>query len=955
MKKLLLALAFIFGSTVFTSAQQATTCPTRPQSDDSNACATTSFVHQIVSAFLPIADLGANVLTALEYDLNSIGGLISNPGNGPGLFSLDHNSTPYTDKSVIYASQYGAKCDDATNDSAALQNALNAIITTGGGTLILPPGKCLVPSGLTADYSSYSSAYKPVVSITGQGQAVTQLIVNGLAGPALNIIGNSTNDESNITLRGFSILGNATSGSIGLQTNHTAFLHIYDFAADGFTTGWSATNLEQSDVHDQSQFRFNTNGVILNGASGSGATGSNSLSFYDVAIGSNSNTGLTVKDFAAVNFYTGSIQYNGQVGVSGTYGALFEDTAGGSFCGYNTVGFYGTVFEGDAGDYALGMNVSYCPGATLTVSGGSFLRVGSADEPPAGYPTNDIAMLGTEPVNLILSGTTFISTSDYTPSGGRPNINIENSDTLIYDNGSNYFQNTTEGPNYTGSNVGGYYQGQDGNSNGQVAIANGSPLGATMFIKNLSATTGYNFNLPATAGSSGNCLASGGGGTNSMTWASCSGSGANPSATAGPSAINGSATTFMRSDAAPAVQVGTAAQEGILEVGTNLTVTGGTVSSPTATSSTLGSSSPDNATLKATNGVYAVQYPTSGDLMLSAGNGAVPTAYAGSSCSSNILTALSAAGVGTCTTLGTGVFTALGDGVNTNGGLPTTSTAAIAAGAIKLGAGSGTAETGLADVAAGELLTSGGSGSNPAYSATPTLGASGTLGSLTFGNATSGTVTLETVTGTLGSVTASLPANTGTISETNLAETISAVKTFGAGDIVLSGAVNGDIATFNSSSAVQDSGTLLSSLATSGANTNITSLDGLTTPLSVAQGGTGDTGTAWSSYSPSVTCSSGSPTTATATARYKTLGKTVWESWEIAISNDTGCSGANIVIPAPGGVTIASSLIEYTGSGQDGNSGTLLGAGAINGTGLVISVGTVANHTYYGSVIYESQ
>lgn len=48
------------------------------------------------------------------------------------------------------------------------------------------------------------------------------------------------------------------------------------------------------------------------------------------------------------------------------------------------------------------------------------------------------------------------------------------------------------------------------------------------------------------------------------------------------------------------------------------------------------------------------------------------------------------------------------------------------------------------------------------------LGSSGTAGSVAMGNATSGTVTLQPVTGALGAVTASLPANTGTISELNI-------------------------------------------------------------------------------------------------------------------------------------------------------------------------------------------
>lgn len=46
---------------------------------------------------------------------------------------------------------------------------------------------------------------------------------------------------------------------------------------------------------------------------------------------------------------------------------------------------------------------------------------------------------------------------------------------------------------------------------------------------------------------------------------------------------------------------------------------------------------------------------------------------------------------------------------------------------------------------------------------TPTLGASGTLGTLAFGNATSGTITLSPVAGALGSVTLTMPAATDTL------------------------------------------------------------------------------------------------------------------------------------------------------------------------------------------------
>ena len=55
---------------------------------------------------------------------------------------------------------------------------------------------------------------------------------------------------------------------------------------------------------------------------------------------------------------------------------------------------------------------------------------------------------------------------------------------------------------------------------------------------------------------------------------------ANPTATAGPAAVNGSASTYMRSDGAPAVQKASSSQFGIVEVdGTTITATGGVISS----------------------------------------------------------------------------------------------------------------------------------------------------------------------------------------------------------------------------------------------------------------------------------------------------------------------------------------------------------------------------------------
>ena len=77
---------------------------------------------------------------------------------------------------------------------------------------------------------------------------------------------------------------------------------------------------------------------------------------------------------------------------------------------------------------------------------------------------------------------------------------------------------------------------------------------------------------------------------------------------------------------------------------------------------------------------------------------------------------------------------------------------------------SGTVTAALANAGAGTVLGNAtGSSAAPTYTSTPTLGKAGTLGSVTFGNATSGLLTLQPVTGALGTVTVSLPAATDTL------------------------------------------------------------------------------------------------------------------------------------------------------------------------------------------------
>jgi len=93
----------------------------------------------------------------------------------------------------------------------------------------------------------------------------------------------------------------------------------------------------------------------------------------------------------------------------------------------------------------------------------------------------------------------------------------------------------------------------------------------------------------------------------------------NPTATAKDTAVNGSATTYMRSDAAPAVQKASSAQFGLVEGdGSSLTVSGGIISCTTASTTQLGCIKIDGTTITISSGVISAVQPA----------GANPTATA---------------------------------------------------------------------------------------------------------------------------------------------------------------------------------------------------------------------------------------------------------------------------------------------------------------------------------------
>lgn len=86
-------------------------------------------------------------------------------------------------------------------------------------------------------------------------------------------------------------------------------------------------------------------------------------------------------------------------------------------------------------------------------------------------------------------------------------------------------------------------------------------------------------------------------------------------------------------------------------------------------------------------------------------------------------------------------------------------------------------------------------------------------------------------------------------------------------------------------------------------------------PIPVSSGGTGDTGTAWATYVPTITAQTPGitpPTFSTTSARFKTLGKTVFLEVDFTVTAaGTGTNGILVTLP------IQAAAFQYQCSGKE--------------------------------------
>lgn len=144
--------------------------------------------------------------------------------------------------------QYGALCDGSTNDSTAIQSAINAAQSAGGGSIILPPGKTCAISTTLAVSASNVGFHCPAGGLnlyalnpTTQPTTGCWLKWTGSTGGTMMSFISPSGSTSNFPIQGVFLEGVDFNGNAGLAANAVEIQSVWGsrFTDDGF---WNFKN-----------------------------------------------------------------------------------------------------------------------------------------------------------------------------------------------------------------------------------------------------------------------------------------------------------------------------------------------------------------------------------------------------------------------------------------------------------------------------------------------------------------------------------------------------------------------------------------------------------------------------------------------------------------------------------------------------------------------------------------
>jgi hypothetical protein len=242
---------------------------------------------------------------------------------------------------TLSVKDFGAKGDGVTNDTAAIQAAIDHVYGAGGGTVFFPSGTYLVTS-VVRNWTN------PItVNLTGEGKRSTILKkFDTSATPILDLSGIASMLEPYSEISEMEIDGNNVANANGIRATNFGRWVLRNVFIENCNYALHCRGGLVFDVYDCT-FQANLYGYYCEKSANN--VFSNLVTFYGGQFSGNSQWGLYIKQASGVHIVGTDISFNGTSGNTGT-GGIFYDATMDDEIGYAIASIKNAWFEGNYGN-----------------------------------------------------------------------------------------------------------------------------------------------------------------------------------------------------------------------------------------------------------------------------------------------------------------------------------------------------------------------------------------------------------------------------------------------------------------------------------------------------------------------------------------------------------------------------------------------------------------------------
>jgi len=338
---------------------------------------------------------------------------------------------------LVSVKDFGATGNGTTDDTAAIQAAIN-LACTNGGNVYLPSGTYKISAALV--FSMNSGVVDPFKrpSMSGDGMAATTIYQTTNAN-GIEVIGYDPIPAGYCLFQDFTLYG-YQKNKLGFALKDIAFVTINNVYLAGWSTGLYGVNVLSSTFNDL-VIRFNDGGFYFEPNAAFGFVSEpNAITMSNCTVGNNDSYGGKVIGAGTFNYIGGSIEANGfGTDLSSAKWGLAIVDAGGKLaqqaaCAFNISGVY---FEANGGQaqFQVQQTVSR-PGVTGVLNACSFTVIGTS------YPQQQVYLAASSPsfaFPITFEGCGWAGLSGYSANAGRPTINNVGNDFKLAIVGANFY------------------------------------------------------------------------------------------------------------------------------------------------------------------------------------------------------------------------------------------------------------------------------------------------------------------------------------------------------------------------------------------------------------------------------------------------------------------------------------------------------------------------------------